>query len=267
MLLNYFSSILLSIIQGLTEFLPVSSSAHIMIFSIILKLINNDNLKIFEVIIQLGSVLAILIFFRKKIFKIIINTNKYIFFTQKQINLLHIIICTFPIIIIGLIFYNKIKIINNIYYIIYGLLFGGILLYFSEKFKFYKYKINNINNISYIFSFIIGCFQCLALLPGISRLGATLSISLIIGIKRVIATEFCFIISIPVILGANLLELYKHYSIINFYNIKIFFLGFFISFIISLIVIKKFIYIINNISLKWFIFYRLLLIIILFFIN
>ncbi|QJC37347.1 undecaprenyl-diphosphatase UppP [Enterobacteriaceae endosymbiont of Donacia thalassina] len=265
MLLNYFSSIILSIIQGLTEFLPISSSAHIIIFSKIFNIIKNDNFQFFEIIIQLGSTLAIIIFFWKKIIKIIFNTMKYNFFLQKKINLLSIFISATPLIFIGLFFYKKIKIINDIHHTIYGLFIGGILLYFSEIFKPKKYIINNINSLSYINYFFIGCFQCLALLPGVSRLGSTLSISLLIGMKRTIATKFCFIISIPIIIGANLLELYKHHSIINIYNMKIFLIGFLISFIISLIIIKKFIYIINNISLKWFVLYRLFLIIILIF--
>ncbi|QJC38158.1 undecaprenyl-diphosphatase [Enterobacteriaceae endosymbiont of Donacia marginata] len=263
MLLNYFSCIILSIIQGLTEFLPISSNAHIIIFSKILNIIENNNFKFFKIIIQLGSSLAILIFFWHKIIKIISNTIKYNFFFKKKTNIFHIFISMLPIIFIGLIFYKNIKMINNINYIIYGLLIGSILLYISEKFKPIKYKINSIDYISYINNFFIGCFQCLALLPGVSRLGATLSISLLLGIKRTVATKFCFIISIPIIFGANLLELYKNYTIINFYNIKIFFIGFLISFFISLIIIKKFIYIINNIAFKWFILYRLFLIIIL----
>ncbi|QJC36940.1 undecaprenyl-diphosphatase [Enterobacteriaceae endosymbiont of Donacia vulgaris] len=267
MLLNHFSYILLSVIQGLTEFLPISSSAHIIIFSKILNIIKNNNLQFFKVIIQLGSTLAIIIFFRKKIIKIIFNTINYKFFYQKKINILHIIISTLPVIFVGLIFYHIINTINNIQFIIYGLFFGGILLYFSEILQPKKYVINNINNISYINIFIIGCFQSLALLPGISRLGATLSISLLIGIKRVIATELCFIISIPVIFGANILEIYKNYSIITSNNIKIFFIGFLVSFIISLTIIKKFISIINNISLKWFTLYRLLIIILLLIFN
>ncbi|QJC34127.1 undecaprenyl-diphosphatase [Enterobacteriaceae endosymbiont of Donacia cinerea] len=263
MLLNYFSYIILSIVQGLTEFLPISSSAHIIIFSKILNIIKNDNLQTFKIIIQLGSTLAIIIFFWKKLKKIIFNTIKYNFFYYKKINLLHMVVSVLPVVVIGLIFYDKIKIINNIQFIIFGLFFGGILLFFSEKFKPKKYTINSMNDISFINIFLIGCFQCLALLPGISRLGSTLSISLLIGIKRIIATELCFIISIPVIFGANLLEIYKNYSVINFNNIKIFFIGFFISFIISFIFIKKFIYIINNISLQWFTLYRLFIIILL----
>ncbi|QJC32500.1 undecaprenyl-diphosphate phosphatase [Enterobacteriaceae endosymbiont of Donacia dentata] len=263
MFINYFSIILLSIIQGLTEFFPISSSSHIFIFSKLLNIINDSNIKLFEIIIQLGSTLAIFLFFRNKILKIILNTIKFNFLYRKKINLLHIIITTLPVIIVGIIFYYKIKIIMNIPNIIYGLFFGGILLYYAEKIKLKKNIISNINNITYSNSFFIGCFQTLALFPGVSRLGATLSISLLLGLKRIIATEFCFIISIPVVLGANLLELYKHYLIININNIQIFFLGFIISFITSLIVIKIFIYIMNIFSLKWFILYRLFLILIL----
>ncbi|QJC36120.1 undecaprenyl-diphosphatase [Enterobacteriaceae endosymbiont of Donacia cincticornis] len=260
--LDFFSIIILSMIQSLTEFLPISSSAHIIIFSKILNIINDKNLQIFEVILQLGSTLAIFIIYWKKIIKIILNTIYYNSFNKKKINIFNIIISTSPIIFIGLIFFYKIIKINNILFIKYGLFFGGLLLLFSEIYK-PKVYIKNINFISYYFNFIIGCFQCLALLPGISRLGSTLSISLLLGIQRSIAIDFCFIISIPVILGANLLTLYKNYSIITSNNLKILFIGFFLSFIISLFIIKKFIYVINNISLIWFSIYRIFLILIL----
>ncbi|QJC32902.1 undecaprenyl-diphosphate phosphatase [Enterobacteriaceae endosymbiont of Donacia semicuprea] len=263
MLINYTSIIILSIVQGLTEFLPISSSAHIFIFSKILNIIDNNNIQLFKIIIQLGSTLAISLFFWKKIIKIILNTIKFNIFYEKKINLLHIIITTLPVVIIGIIFYYKIKTIINIQNIIYGLFFGGILLYYAEKLKPKKNIIKNINNIKYSTTFFIGCFQSLALFPGISRFGITFSISLLLGLKRIIATEFCFIISIPVIFGANLLELYKNYSIINTNNIKIFILGFIISFITSLVIMKIFLYIINHFSLKLFTLYRLFLILIL----
>ncbi|QJC34531.1 undecaprenyl-diphosphatase UppP [Enterobacteriaceae endosymbiont of Donacia crassipes] len=260
--LNYFSVIILSIVQSLTEFLPISSSAHVIIFSKILNIVNNKNLQIFEIIIQLGSILAIIIIFWKKIIKIILNTIYYKNYNKKTINIFNIVISTLPVIFIGLIFYYKIIAINNIIYIIYGLFLGGMLLLISEIYKPKIYNIDNIDHISYDLNFIIGCFQCLALLPGVSRLGSTLSISLLLGIKRSVAINFCFIISIPVILSANLLELYKNYLIIDFNNFKILFIGFFISFIISLFIIKKFIYVINNISLIWFSIYRIFLILI-----
>ncbi|QJC34908.1 undecaprenyl-diphosphatase UppP [Enterobacteriaceae endosymbiont of Donacia piscatrix] len=261
--LNYFSIIILSIIQSLTEFLPISSSAHVIIFSKILNIINNKNLQIFEITIQLGSTFAIIIIFWKKIIQIILNTIYHKIYDKKKINIFKIIISTLPVIFIGLIFSDKIIAINNILYIIYGLFLGGLLLLFSEIYKPKIHNIKNLNYISYNLNFIIGCFQCLALLPGVSRLGSTLSISLLLGIKRSIAIDFCFILSIPVIFGANLLTLYNNYSIINFNDYKILFIGFFISFIISLFLIKKFIYLINNISLIWFSIYRIFLILIL----
>ncbi|QJC33716.1 undecaprenyl-diphosphatase [Enterobacteriaceae endosymbiont of Donacia provostii] len=258
--LNYFSATILSIVQSLTEFLPISSSAHIIIFSKILNIINNKSLQIFEVIIQLGSIFAIIIYFREKVINIIFNTINYNIYNNNKFNLLHIIVSALPVIFIGLIFYHKIININDLNNIKYGLFLGALLLFISEIYKPKICKINTINHISYNLNFIIGCFQCFALLPGVSRLGTTLSISLLLGIKRTIATELCFILSIPVILGANLLELYKNYLIIDFYNFKILSIGFFISFIISLVIIKKFIYIINNKSLIYFSLYRILLI-------
>ncbi|QJC28198.1 undecaprenyl-diphosphate phosphatase [Enterobacteriaceae endosymbiont of Plateumaris braccata] len=263
-ILQYSTIILLSIIEGLTEFLPISSTGHMIIFNNILNITENEKIKIFEIIIQLGSITSACIIFWSKIIKIINNTLTYGIFYKKKLTLLHIIVCILPIIIIGLLFYNKIKSFMNIITVIYGLMFGSIMLYLSEIFKPKTPSINNINCLTYNQILIIGFFQCLSLFPGISRSGSTLSISLLLGISRLASLEFCFIIAIPIIFGASFLEMYKHFRIFSIEDIKFIIIGFIISFIISLMTIKFFLYIISNFSLKWFAIYRLFIVLFLY---
>ncbi|QJC29538.1 undecaprenyl-diphosphate phosphatase [Enterobacteriaceae endosymbiont of Plateumaris pusilla] len=264
MKLKYSTIILLSIVEGLTEFLPISSTGHMIIFNHIFNIIENEKIKVFEVIVQLGSITSACIIFWSRIIKIINNSLSYKIFYKKKITLLHIIISILPIIILGLLFYDKIKSLMNVIIVFYGLIFGSILLYLSEVFKPNKYYINNINALTYKKVCLIGLFQCLSLFPGISRSGSTLSISLLLGINRLVSSEFCFIIAIPIIFGASFLELYKHIHILSIEDSKFIFLGFIISFIISLITIKFFLYFINNVSLKWFAIYRFFIIILLY---
>ncbi|QJC28651.1 undecaprenyl-diphosphatase UppP [Enterobacteriaceae endosymbiont of Plateumaris consimilis] len=262
--LQYSTIILLSVIEGLTEFLPISSTGHMIIFNNIFNITENEKIKIFEIIIQLGSITSACIIFWTKIIKIINNTLNYGFFYKKKLTLLHIIICILPIIIVGLLFYNKIKSFMNIVIVIYGLIFGSIILYLSEIFKPTIPSINNINCLTYNKILLIGLFQCLSLFPGISRSGATLSISLLLGISRLTSLEFCFIIAVPIIFGASFLELYKNFNIFSIEDIKPIVIGFTISFIISLITIKFFLYIIRYFSLKWFAVYRLFIVLLLY---
>ncbi|QJC30431.1 undecaprenyl-diphosphate phosphatase [Enterobacteriaceae endosymbiont of Neohaemonia nigricornis] len=253
---NILIILLLSIIQGLTEFLPISSTAHMIIVSKLLNLPNNQFFNMFNIIVQLGSVCAGCIFFHKTIYNIIYNTLKY---NKNKINLLHILITIMPIIIIGIIFYHKIKKIMSITNTIYGMILGSIYIYISEIIKPKKYKIYNINCLKYKLLFIIGCFQCLAFLPGFSRSGSVLSISLIMGLTRYIATELCFVIAIPVIFGASCLELYKNFIFLNIYNIKILILSFFISFITSFCTIRLSLFLIHYMSWRYFAIYRIII--------
>ncbi|WP_168920473.1 undecaprenyl-diphosphate phosphatase [Enterobacteriaceae endosymbiont of Macroplea appendiculata] len=254
----------LSIIQGLTEFLPISSTAHIIILSKLFHISCNDFFKLFVTVIQLGSMIATCIFFRTNIIDILNNTLKYNIITNKKFNLIHIILVTLPIVICGLFLYKYIKHITNIKNIIYGLLIGSILICLAEIFKPKNNIIYSLNNINYQKLYIIGLMQCLSLIPGFSRSGAVLSINLLLGIKRTLATKLCFIMAIPVILGASCLDLYKNHTLLNINNILLLFESLLVSFIISLLTIKISLFLINHISWLYFVIYRLIILIIIY---
>ncbi|QJC31264.1 undecaprenyl-diphosphatase [Enterobacteriaceae endosymbiont of Macroplea mutica] len=256
--------IFLSIMQGLTEFLPISSTAHIIILSKLFHISCNNFFKLFITVIQLGSIIATCIFYRTNIIDIFKNTLEYNIILKKKFNLIHIIIVTSPIVICGLLLYKYIKHITNIKNVIYGLLIGSILICIAEIFKPKNNIICSFNKINYQKLYIIGLIQCLSLIPGFSRSGSVLSINLILGIKRTLATKLCFIMAIPVILGASCLDLYKNYALLNINNILLLCESLFLSFITSLLTIKISLFLINNISWLYFVIYRLIILLIIY---
>lgn len=252
-------STIIGVIEGITEFLPISSTSHIIIISHWLG-ISNKNTDILKIFVQFGSSIAILIFFFKKI----INILK---FKKKRTKNAHILISLIPTVSLGFIFYNHIKLLFNLKNIIYGLIFGAIFIITSEIFKPKNSKINSIYDINLLHSFIIGCFESLCLYPGFSRSGATIGSAILLGIKRSVAINFSFIISIPLTIGASILDLIKNINHININYIPYYLSGFFISLIISLFSIKKLIKMLNKISLNIFGIYRFILAGLIYFIN
>ena len=243
---------LLSIIQGVSEFLPVSSAAHLIIASNIYEFTNQSLL--IDISLHLGSLLAILFYFKDDIFNF--NKNKNLFYK--------IIIGTLPLIIIGYFLYvtNIIDYLRNIKVIAWATLFFGILLYIADKNKFSK-KINTDFNMKSVL--IIGFFQVLALIPGVSRAGITITAGRILGFDRTDSTKISFYLSIPALLGASTLGIKDLFKENIDFNLLVL-VGVFLSFLFSLITIKIFFKFIKNFSLNVFVIYRIFLAIILFYI-
>jgi len=243
---------LLSIIQGVSEFLPVSSAAHLILASNIYEFKNQSLL--IDISLHLGSLLAILFYFKEDIFNF--NKNKNLFYK--------IIIGTLPLIIIGYLLYttNIIYYLRNIKVIAWATLFFGILLYIADKNKLLKKIESDLNMKSVL---IIGFFQVLALIPGVSRAGITITAGRILGFDRTDSTKISFYLSIPALVGASALgikDFFKENIDFNFLVL----IGVFLSFLFSLITIKIFLKFIKNFSLNTFVIYRLCLAIVLFYI-
>ena len=243
---------LLSIIQGVSEFLPVSSAAHLIIASNIYEFTNQSLL--IDISLHLGSLLAILFYFKEDIFDL--NKNKNLFYK--------IAIGTIPLILFGYLLYSTdiIHQLRNIKVIAWATLFFGILLYIADKNKFLK-KINTDFNMKSVL--IIGFFQVLALIPGVSRAGITITAGRILGFDRTDSTKISFYLSIPALLGASTLgikDLFKENIDFNLLDL----VGVFLSFLFSLITIKIFFKFIKNFSLNVFVVYRIFLAMVLFYI-
>ena len=243
---------LLSIIQGVSEFLPISSAAHLIIASNIYKFTNQSLL--IDISLHLGSLLAILFYFKEDIFDL--NKNKNLFYK--------IAIGTIPLILFGYLLYSTdiIHQLRNIKVIAWATLFFGILIYIADKNKFLK-KINTDFNMKSVL--IIGFFQVLALIPGVSRAGITITAGRILGFDRTDSTKISFYLSIPALLGASALGIKNLFKENIDFNLLVL-AGVFLSFLFSLITIKIFFKFIKNFSLNVFVIYRIFLAIILFYI-
>ena len=252
MISDFFEIFLLSIIQGVSEFIPVSSAAHLILASSIYEFRNQSLL--IDISLHLGSLMAILFYFKDDIFNF--KKNKNLFYK--------IIIGTLPLIIFGYFLYstNIIYQLRDIKVIAWATLFFGILIYIADKNKFLK-KIDTDFTIRSVL--IIGFFQVIALIPGVSRAGITITAGRILGFDRTDSTKISFYLSIPALAGASALgikDLFKENIEFNFLVI----VGVFLSFIFSLITIKFFLKFIKKFSLNLFVVYRIFLAALLFYI-
>ena len=252
MISNFFEIFILSIIQGVSEFLPISSAAHLIVASNIYEFKNQSLL--IDISLHLGSLLAILFYFKEDIFNL-----------KKNINLFYkIAIGTIPLIFFGFLLYSTelIHQLRNIKVIAWATLFFGILLYIADKNKFLK-KIDTDFNIKSVL--VIGFFQVLALIPGVSRAGITITAGRILGFDRTDSTKISFYLSIPALLGASTLGIKDLFKENIDFNLLVL-IGVFLSFVFSLITIKIFLKFVKNFSLSVFVVYRIFLAIVLFYI-
>ena len=251
MSLVYLQTLLLALIQGVSEFIPVSSSAHLILFSHIIDSYSSSVL--IDTSLHLGSLIAIVHYFWKDLVD---------FTNNKKIWTL-IIIGSLPLIVFGYFVYNfnLYENIREIQVIAWSTLIFGLLLYFSDKFNVSKSFNNNLNIKNIL---IIGLFQLLALIPGASRSGVVITGSRFLNFSRYDAAKISFILSIPALLGASVLTLNNSFFLEQTFSLNVFF-GIFFSYIFSYLTIKYFLIYTKKFSLKIFVTYRILLSFILFY--
>ena len=247
--------IILSMVQGITEFLPISSSAHLIIIPEIFGSITSK--RSFDVSLHFGSLLAVIFYLKKDISKIALDT---IFFKQSDegfITFKNLIISTLPIVFIGFFVHlYDFNIIRNLEIIGWSTLCFGILLGIADvNIKITKF----IKNLNLKDAFLIGLFQILALIPGTSRSGIVITAGLFMGFSRYEASKYSLLLSIPVIFAAMTLESLSLYSKEGFFLNSEMMLGIILSFCSAFITIKLFMKWINTASLKIFVFYRIIL--------
>ncbi|XBC39794.1 MAG: undecaprenyl-diphosphate phosphatase [Buchnera aphidicola (Chaetogeoica yunlongensis)] len=254
---------ILGVIEGVSEFFPVSSSGHIIIFSNFFK-IPNHNIQILNTIIQTGASLSILLHFKKKFIEMLLQITNKTKNINNNLSYYHIILGNTPIIILGLIIHKYIIYTFNHTSIIYALTCGTILLLITE---IIKPKLHLKKKICILKTLIIGLFQCLALWPGFSRSCATISGGILSGLKQSTAIKFSFMLSVPIFFGACCINIIENISYISINNIQELIIGFLSAFITSNITIKKSLNIIKSCSFMPFIIYRTILSIIILYLN
>ncbi|MDX2083196.1 MAG: undecaprenyl-diphosphate phosphatase [Rickettsiales bacterium] len=237
-LVDLLKALLLGIVEGLTEFIPVSSTAHLMISSYLIDFQSIKN-NLFEIVIQLGAILAVCIIYRQKIFSVISNLRK----KNNQKFVFNLLLAFLPALIIGGLFHKIIKAIffSNLVIAI-ALIVGGIIMIAVEtKPKTNVKKIENIDEIAPIQAFYIGLFQCLAMIPGTSRSGATIIGALLLKLNRKVAAEFSFFLAIPTIFAATILDLIENFHQLTTSNLELILIGTLAAFLSAILVIKWFV--------------------------
>ncbi|MGN7206031.1 undecaprenyl-diphosphate phosphatase [Pedobacter sp. SAFR-022] len=245
--MTYLQALILAIIEGLTEFLPVSSTGHMVIASSIMGIGEDDFVKLFEVAIQLGAILAVVALYWKKF----IDFSKWQFY-------LKLLIAVIPALCFGFILNDFIdNTLGNPIFIAVVLLVGGVILLFIDKF-FKNPTIHDEQEMSNLTAFKIGCFQVLAVVfPGLSRSAATIIGGMQQKLTRNAAAEFSFFLAVPTMCAATGYKLLKGYELLNAENVKLLLFGNVVGFIVAIIAIRSFIGYLSKHGFRIFGWYRI----------
>ena len=241
-------AIYLGIIEGITEFIPVSSTGHLIVLSQFLGVEQNNVNKAFEIIIQFAAILALVFVYPSK-------------FTFKHTKLwLKIALAFLPIAIIGFIFSKQVKAMFSIDIVAWMFIIGGIIFLIVEKFyNEQKTHITDVEDVSFKQALYIGTAQVFALIPGTSRAGASIVGAMLVGLNRKASAEFSFLLAVPVMCATTAYDLYKHHNEIfqegNLLNLAV---GFVVSFLVALGVIKLFLKFLEKFTFVAFGIYRIL---------
>ncbi|RUM27818.1 MAG: undecaprenyl-diphosphatase [Aquifex sp.] len=240
-------AVILGTVEGISEFLPVSSTGHLILTAHILGIKHTDFVKSFEISIQLGSILAVLFLYFKRLVKD--------YETWKRITVAFI-----PTGVIGFLLYKIIKgfLIGNDLVVVISLILGGVVLIFADDYCERFCYLGNVREMSLKKAFVIGVFQSIAVIPGVSRSGSTIIGGMLMGLSRKTAAEFSFLLAIPTMFAATFYDLIKSGGSFKVQEWDILLIGFFTSFITALFVVKWFLNFLKSHSLKVFGIYRII---------
>lgn len=234
--MTYLQALIIAIVEGLTEFLPVSSTGHMIIASALLGIKSTPFVKLFTICIQLGAILSVVVLYFKRFFR---SVNFY----------LKLLVAFIPAAIAGVLLGDAIDAyLENVLGVAIALFVGGIILLFVDKW-FTKANVQNEDEISYMQALKVGAFQCIALFPGVSRSAATIVGGMSQGLTRKAAAEFSFFLAVPTMFAATakkLLDFYKDGIVLNAQEINLLLFGNIVAFIVAMLAIKFFISILNK---------------------
>jgi undecaprenyl-diphosphatase len=245
--MDFFKAAILGIVEGLTEFLPVSSTGHLILTAHILGIPHTNFTKTFEIAIQLGSILAVLFIYFERFLK---DSE-----TWKRI-----ILAFIPTGVLGFLLYKVIKkfFIGNDLLVVVNLVVGGLVLLCVDRFFRQEERIADVRGISLKKSFFIGVFQALATVPGVSRSAATIIGGMVVGLNRRAAAEFSFMLAVPTMFAATTYDLLKSRSELSFQDWQILLVGFAFAFFTAMVTVKAFLNFISKHSFFIFGVYRIL---------
>ncbi|MBK9658726.1 MAG: undecaprenyl-diphosphate phosphatase [Chitinophagaceae bacterium] len=245
--MNIFEAIIIAIIEGLTEFLPVSSTGHMIITEKILGVPDNDFTKLFTVGIQLGAILAVVVLYWKKF----IDFKSWHFY-------LKLVVAVIPALVLGFIFSDKIdSLLESSLTVAISMIAGGVILLFIDN-VFKTPTIETEEKIGFPKAFIIGLWQCIAMIPGVSRSAASIIGGMQQSLTRKLAAEFSFFLAVPTMAAATGYKMLKGYKTLNAEHIKLLAIGNVVAFIVALLAIKFFISFLQKHGFKLFGYYRII---------
>lgn len=254
--MNLFEAIIMAVVEGLTEFLPISSTGHMIIASAMMGINEEEFTKIFTVNVQFGAILSVVVLYWKRFFQ------SFEFYIK-------LFVAFIPSAIFGLLLIDFIDaLLENVVVVAVMLLLGGFVLIFIDR--LFKNVEDGIEQVNHKKAFIIGMFQCFAMIPGVSRSAATIIGGMTQKLSRKAAAEFSFFLAVPTMFAASGYKLLKDYQYINTENIDTLLIGNVVAFIVAMLAIKFFINFLTKYGFKIFGYYRIalgLLLLILFFMG
>lgn len=260
---HLFKAFILGVVEGLTEFLPVSSTGHLILVGKWIDFASTDA-KVFEVVIQLGSILAVMWIFRHRLVQLIVGT-----LTRQPLELAftrNLLIAFLPAAVIGAMFIKQIKaLFFHPGVVVVTLILGGLIMLWVERRPkpdaqaAFKVTANTLEAISWKQALIVGLAQCLAMIPGTSRSGSTIIGGMMAGIQRKTATEFSFFLAMPTMLAAAVYDTWKNAAVLTQQDTLAIVVGFVTAFISALIVVKAVLAFISRHTYRVFAWYRIAL--------
>jgi len=245
--LDIIQAIIIGIIEGFTEFLPISSTGHMIVASKFLGIEESALIKAYEVIIQFSAIMAVMLIYREKI-------------TFKKIDLwMKLLLAFLPLAIVGFIFKDIIKSLFNVQTVAWMFIIGGIIFLIVEYFyKESEKHIKEVEEVSYKQALLVGVAQIFSLIPGTSRAGATIVGGLLAGLDRKTSSDFSFLLAIPVMAAVSGYDLLKHYKDFADANLGAFLVGFVVAFVVAYITVKLFLVFIQKFTFVPFGIYRII---------
>jgi undecaprenyl-diphosphatase len=248
-----FKALILGVVEGLTEFLPISSTGHLILISDLLNF-NDEKGKVFTIVIQLGAILAVCWEYRAKIGSVLADVG-----SRQDANrfVLNILIAFLPAAILGLLFIKTIK--QYLFHpvpVATAFIVGGLLILWAERRK-HVVEVERVEDMDWKHALKVGLMQCLALIPGTSRSGATIIGGLFFGLSRKAATEFSFFLAIPIMFAATFYDVYRSRDILQFDDVGVFMLGFVASFVSALLAVRGLLRFISHHDFTVFAWYRI----------
>jgi undecaprenyl-diphosphatase len=268
-LLELLKALILGFVEGMTEFAPVSSTGHLIIVDDMWlktsEFLGKYSANTFKIVIQLGSIMAVIVVFWKRLFSLVGLYKIKDVAPGSQLKLTHVLVGLIPAGVLGVLFEDFIdEHLFSVETVLVGLVIGAILMIIADRFGPKVPKTQTLDQITYKQAFSVGLVQCLSLWPGFSRSGATISGGVLFGLSHRTAADFTFIMAVPIMFGASFLSLFKNWEYVKPDDLSFYIVGFISAFVFALISIKFFLKLIEHVKLTPFAIYRLVLAAVLF---